>query len=53
MIESGVPEMTIKWLRFSDLKSRGIAASWPQLRRLIKKYGFPPGRMLSPNIRVA
>jgi hypothetical protein len=51
MTESGVPEMTIKWLRFRDLKARGIVKSWPQLRRLIKQYGFPPGRMLSPNIR--
>lgn len=39
------------WLRFSDLQARGIAKSWAQLRRLIKLYGFPPGRMVSPNTR--
>lgn len=39
------------WLRFSDLQKRRIVANWPQLKRLQKYYGFPLGRMLSPNIR--
>jgi predicted DNA-binding transcriptional regulator AlpA len=39
-------------LRFRDLQARGIATSWTQLKRLIQEYGFPPGRMLSPNVRV-
>jgi len=43
--------MTTRWLRFRDLEARGIVASWTQLKRLIGKYEFPPGRMLSPNIR--
>jgi hypothetical protein len=41
-----------KWLRFRDLQARGIVKSWAQLKRLIQEYGFPPGRMISPNIRV-
>jgi hypothetical protein len=45
--------MTTKiYLRFSDLRERGLVRSWPQLRRMIKLHGFPAGRMLSPNIRV-
>jgi hypothetical protein len=44
--------MSKGWLRFGDLKTRNIVKSWPQLKRLVELYGFPPGRMLSPNIRV-
>jgi predicted DNA-binding transcriptional regulator AlpA len=40
-----------RWLRFRDLKNRGLVKSWPQIKRLIEEYGFPPGRMLSPNVR--
>ncbi len=42
----------IKLARFRDLKERGIVDSWAQLDNLIKKCGFPPGRMLSPKTRV-
>ena len=42
----------IRLLRFRDLKESGIVASWPQLKRLQEGQGFPPGRMLSPNVRV-
>jgi hypothetical protein len=43
--------MAKRWLRFADLKARGTVKSWAQLRRLIELYGFPAGRMLSPNCR--
>jgi predicted DNA-binding transcriptional regulator AlpA len=43
--------MTRKWLRFRDLKARGLVNSWPMLKRRIERDGFPPGRMLGPNIR--
>jgi predicted DNA-binding transcriptional regulator AlpA len=39
------------WLRYRDLHNRGVVRSWTQLRRLIKIYGFPPGRMITPNQR--
>jgi hypothetical protein len=39
-------------IRFSGLKKRGICSSWPQLKRLIERHNFPPGRLLSPNVRV-
>ena len=39
------------WLRFGDLKARNVVKSWAQLKRLVENYGFPPGRMLSPNVR--
>ena len=43
--------MSSRWLRFRDLKERRIVNSWPQLRHLIEKHGFPPGRMFGPNTR--
>ncbi|MER9588543.1 AlpA family phage regulatory protein [Mesorhizobium australicum] len=43
--------MTPKLLRFSDLKECGIVGNWPQLRRLVDKNGFPPGRLLGENSR--
>jgi predicted DNA-binding transcriptional regulator AlpA len=43
--------MTLSLLRFRDLKERGIVNSWPQLKRLIEFHDFPPGRLLSPNVR--
>jgi len=44
--------MSSQFVRFRDLKARGIADSWAQLDNLIKKYGFPPGRLLGPATRV-
>jgi predicted DNA-binding transcriptional regulator AlpA len=41
----------IALLRFADLKTRGIVRSWPQLKNLQQLHGFPPGKMLSPNVR--
>ncbi|MER9167340.1 AlpA family phage regulatory protein [Mesorhizobium australicum] len=43
--------MTSKLLRFVDLAERGIVKNWPQLRRLVDKNDFPPGRMLGENSR--
>jgi predicted DNA-binding transcriptional regulator AlpA len=42
--------MTIK-LRFNELQERGIVKSRPQLKRLQERADFPPGVMLSPNVR--
>jgi predicted DNA-binding transcriptional regulator AlpA len=39
------------FLRFKDLKARGIVGNWPTLLRWIKDEGFPPGRYLAPNTR--
>jgi hypothetical protein len=44
--------MSFSYLRFRDLKERGIAASWVQLSVMVRKYGFPPGRLLTPYQRV-
>lgn len=38
-------------LRFHDLKERKIVTNWPQLRRMVRDYGFPPGMLLGPNTR--
>ena len=44
--------MTNVLLRFRDLRARGIVHSWVQLRRLQVAYGFPLGRLISPNTRI-
>lgn len=43
--------MVTVFVRFKDLKARGIVQSWPSLRYKIRNNGFPPGRMLGPNTR--
>jgi hypothetical protein len=37
--------------RFPDLKDAGITQNWTHLTRLINEQGFPPGILLSRNIR--
>jgi predicted DNA-binding transcriptional regulator AlpA len=39
-------------IRFRHLKQRRVVENWPQLKRLVEKEGFPPGRLLGPNTRV-
>jgi predicted DNA-binding transcriptional regulator AlpA len=40
-----------KYLRFKDLKERGICGNWTTLMRWIRERGFPAGVMLGPNTR--
>jgi predicted DNA-binding transcriptional regulator AlpA len=40
-----------KLVRFRDLKKRGLVDSWPQLKNLIDNCNFPPGRLISPQVR--
>jgi hypothetical protein len=42
--------MLKKLLRFKNLKERGYVTSRNQLRVLIKRCGFPPGRRISDRI---
>jgi hypothetical protein len=37
--------------RFRDLRAAGVVDNWQQLNRMITYEGFPPGRLLSPNVR--
>ena len=39
------------FIRYPELVARGIVNSRPQLSNLIIRQGFPPGRLLSPNVR--
>jgi predicted DNA-binding transcriptional regulator AlpA len=39
------------FVRFNDLLAKNIVKGWTQLLRLIENDGFPPGRMLSRNVR--
>jgi predicted DNA-binding transcriptional regulator AlpA len=41
-----------RYLRFEDLKERGIVNCWPTLKRWVTKYGFPAGTYLTPSRRV-
>ena len=40
-----------RYLRFADLKARGIVNNWATLRGRIRKFKFPPGRLIGPNSR--
>lgn len=39
------------FVRFADLKARGIVNNWVTLRNWIATQGFPPGVKLGPNTR--
>jgi predicted DNA-binding transcriptional regulator AlpA len=39
------------FVRFNDLLAKNIVKGWTQLLRLIEHDNFPPGRMLSRNVR--
>ena len=41
----------MRFLRFPDLKARGIVSNWVTLRNWIEREGFPPGVKLGPNTR--
>jgi hypothetical protein len=43
--------MLQKQLRFRDLKARGVVDSWQCLNNWIDHEGFPPGKLLGPNVR--
>jgi predicted DNA-binding transcriptional regulator AlpA len=43
--------MVNRYLRYSDLLARGIVRNRTGLRDLIENHDFPPGIMLSPNVR--
>ena len=38
--------------RFKDLKEAGICSDYRQLARMVADENFPPGFLLSPNVRV-
>lgn len=40
-----------RYIRFRDLVACGIVGNWMQLHRMMDAEGFPPGYMLSPNVR--
>ncbi len=41
-----------QYLRFSDLKTRGVVNNRTTLQRWIATQGFPPGFLLGPSTRV-
>jgi predicted DNA-binding transcriptional regulator AlpA len=43
--------MSLELLRYKDLRRLGIVSSWPQLRYMQEKYGFPSGLLLGANSR--
>jgi hypothetical protein len=49
MERDSISKLTL--LRFADLRDRGVARNWPQLKHIIERDGFPPGRMISSNRR--
>jgi predicted DNA-binding transcriptional regulator AlpA len=43
--------MSLELLRFKDLRRLGVVSSWPQLRYMQERYGFPTGLLLGANSR--
>ena len=43
--------MPKKWLRFADLKARGLVNNRTTLARWIDKYNFPAGTNIGPNTK--
>ena len=43
--------MVPRYLRFRDLKERGIVSNRVTLGSWIQNQGFPPGRLIGPNAR--
>ena len=39
------------WLRYTDLERDGLFKSRQQLKNAIDHLSFPPGRLISPNVR--
>jgi hypothetical protein len=37
--------------RFADLDAAGIVHNWPTLLRMVDEEDFPPGKMISRNVR--
>jgi hypothetical protein len=44
-------EAGVRYLRFADLKARGIVGNWVTLKRWVEREGFPPGIQLAPHTR--
>jgi hypothetical protein len=47
LAQSGFPI----FVRYADLAAAGLVGSWTQLLRMIDDEGFPPGTLLSANVR--
>jgi hypothetical protein len=47
----GPPDLD-RYYRFKDLKALGIVGNWPTLLSWIRTRGFPPGKLVSPKIRI-
>jgi predicted DNA-binding transcriptional regulator AlpA len=41
----------MKFIRYPDLKQKGVVNSRMTLKRLIDDHGFPPGVLITPNAR--
>jgi predicted DNA-binding transcriptional regulator AlpA len=41
----------MNFLRFKDLKSRGVVMNWTTLARLVREQGFPAGTRLGAQTR--
>jgi hypothetical protein len=45
------PSILPVYVRYRDLQAAGLVNSWNQLANMVDNEGFPPGVLLSPNIR--
>jgi len=41
----------VNYLRFADLKARGVVRNWTTLARLVREQGFPAGTRVGAQTR--
>jgi hypothetical protein len=50
-VESNREERVVNYLRFADLKARGVVRNWTTLSRLVREQKFPPGTRVGAQSR--
>jgi Prophage CP4-57 regulatory protein (AlpA) len=50
-VKNSREECVVNYLRFADLKARGVVKNWTTLARLVNEQGFPAGVRLGAQTR--
>ena len=50
-VENSREDVPVNYLRFADLKARGVVRNWTTLARLVREQGFPAGTRVGAQTR--
>jgi hypothetical protein len=50
-VKNSREECVVNYLRFADLKARGVVRNWTTLARLVREQGFPAGTRVGAQTR--